>query len=86
MKSKFLMYILLLVMADMTSAANRKMLAIEDNKLLGDRISSKENEKVVVKENSADSSGEPDVNNHHSIPRQSFGGYTNNQNGPPESP
>lgn len=34
----------------------------------------------VVKEN-LDGNGDADVNNHHNIPRQSFGGWGDNQNG-----
>ncbi|KAG6744147.1 hypothetical protein POTOM_052857 [Populus tomentosa] len=70
------MYILLLVMADhMTSAANIKMLAVEDDKLLGDQISSKENEKVVVKENLANSSGEPDEVDWTSLVNEFFSNF-----------
>lgn len=38
-----------------------------------------------VKENS-DVGGEPEINNHHNIPRQAFGGYDNNQDAPPGTP
>lgn len=69
--SLFLLMFLLIVMADLTCATNRKMLLYEEDSL------SKENEEV----NSADGNGEAVINNHHGIlPRSAYG--ANNQNGP----
>ncbi|KDP29185.1 hypothetical protein JCGZ_16574 [Jatropha curcas] len=89
--------VFLLVMADSSFAMNKKMVmtigddlsslaaksSIPVRRMENEKLEMKENEKLEVKENSLDTNLEPNLNNHHSIPRQSFGGYVNNQDGHP---
>ncbi|KAJ9695323.1 hypothetical protein PVL29_010687 [Vitis rotundifolia] len=80
MKKKRLLIslLLLLVTANFACAMNRRMLMIDGN--INTETATEQPRKETenaVKENS-ETGDQPDVNNHHSIPRQKFGGWDNN--------
>ncbi|GLT92310.1 hypothetical protein SLE2022_101500 [Rubroshorea leprosula] len=73
MKVQIILILLLLIAADIAYVGNRKMMITND----GNPASQKRGRPLAT--GSPDSSGDPDVNNHHSIPRQS---WVNCQHGP----
>lgn len=75
MKLLCLSLLLLVLMAELGCAMNRRMVMTAANP----RSTSKENDETMKK--NWESNGDADVNKHHNIPRPSFGDSDDNQNG-----
>ncbi|KAK4583104.1 hypothetical protein RGQ29_026048 [Quercus rubra] len=77
--------LLLLMMANLACGMNRRMLMIEadsESMTVTEQPSKVKENEVRSLNNEKDS----DPNNHHSIPRQSFGGWDDHPPGPDQNP
>ncbi|KAJ0088933.1 hypothetical protein Patl1_32227 [Pistacia atlantica] len=74
--------LLLVLMAELGCAMNRRMVLIEANsRRLTPSVQRTGKEKAEVVKENLDGNDDADINNHHNIPRQSYGGWDDNQNG-----